>query len=154
MKQLLRMLEEERKKIWTVNKPKDIDRMRTRLGAKGQNYTINAYSVGDTNGICDFLHSMRITAKDETTDIKTLISATCNLLSFEGSRFARYYKLEDTTKLIEKTVDVLKKDVKTNKEFLEVIEALMSYLGKINYWLDLEMPWKELADEYEKLKEN
>ena len=154
MKQLLKMLEEGRKKIWTINKPKDVERMRTRLGANGQNYTINDYSVGVTNAIVDFLHSMRVTAQDKAADVKTLILATCNLLSFEASGFTRYYNLEDTSKLMEKTVDVLKKDVKTHKDFLEVIEALMRYLGKLNYWLDLEVPWKELADEYERLKAN
>ena len=154
MKQLLKMLEEERKKIWTTNKPKDVERMRSRLGAKEQNYTITDYAVGGTNGIADFLHCMRLSAQDKDADVKTLILATCNLLSFEASSFVRYYNLEDTSKLMEKTVDVLKKDVKTHKDFLEVIEALMRYLGKLNYWIDLEMPWKELADEYEKLKAN
>jgi len=154
MKELLELLENERKKIWTVNKPKDVERMRTRIGAREQNYTINAYSVGDTNAIVDFLHSMRVTAQEENMDIKTLASAVCNLLSFEASRFTRYYNLEDTTKLFEKTVDVLKKEVKTAQEFLEVIEALMRYIGKLNYWLDLEIPWAELAVEYERLKAN
>jgi hypothetical protein len=154
MKQLLKELEEERKKIWTVNKPEDVDLMRIRLGTRDQNFSICTYAIGETNGVVDFLYCIRITAQQESVDVKTLVAVTCNLLSLEVDRYRVSYNMLNAAKLVEKTVDVLKKKVKTNKEFIEVVEALMFYLGKLNYWLDLEMPWNELSIEYEKIKTN
>ena len=135
-------------------KPKDVDLMRKRLGARDQNFSICTYAIGETNGIVDVLHCIRITAQQESVDLKTLISFTCNLLTLGVFRHRVYYNMLNSAKLLEKSVDVLKKKVKTKSEFIEIIAALAIYLGKLNYWLDLEMPWNELAIEYHKAKAN
>lgn len=150
MKDLLQELEEARKSIW-LTKPDEVERVRGRKGARGQNFSIMVYAEGDTRGVIDFLHSVRTTVKEENIDLKTMIAIAVNHLEFQANRFERYYDMVDLPGLMKKTSTGLK-EVKDKEEYLRLIEAFMLYIGKINYWLDLEIPWSELAERYESVK--
>lgn len=148
----LKELNKLTKSVW-MDKPTDVARVRGRLGARNQNFTIISYAESDTRAVVDFVHNMRVTAKQPGVDIPTLAAATINLISFEGSRYTRYYDMVDMPKAMDITVEALK-NVKTTEEFLAVIEAFDSYIGEVNYWLDLEIPWDELRHEFARVKGN
>lgn len=152
MRDLLKEIQKETKKIW-INKPEDINLMLVRKGPRGYNFTVCDYAAGATNAIVYFFHCIRITLKkEETVDLKTLIALTCNLLNIEASRYRRYYNMRTSPELIEKVVDILRNKVKSVDEFSEILDTLTIYIGKLNYWLDLEVPWHELSVEYLKVK--
>lgn len=148
----LKELRELTKSVW-MSKPKDVGRVRGRLGARDQNFTIISYAESDTRAVVDFLHNMRMTAQQSGVNIPTLAAATINLISFEGSRYTRYYDMVDMPKAMDITVEALK-EVKTPEEFLAVVEAFDAYIGKVNYWLDLEIPWEELQREFARVRGN
>ena len=146
----LKQLRDLTKSVWMA-KPADVARVRGRLGTRAQNFTIISYAESDTRAVVDFLHNMRVTAKQDGAHIPTLAAATANLISFEGSRYSRYYDMIDIPKAMDLTVEALK-DVQTAGQFLELVEAFDAYIGKVNYWLDLEIPWEELRKEFTRVK--
>jgi galactokinase len=144
-------LKENCEAIW-MEKPADVTRTRNRKGPRGQNFTIISYTESETRALVDSLYNMRVTANQENVDVLTLAKTTANLINFLGSRYTRYYNMVDTPQLFKETAEVLEKEVKTKEQFIKLLEPLTSYVGKLNYWYDYEIPWDELGDEFSKLK--
>ena len=44
-------------------------------------------------------------------------------------------------------------DVNDEEEFIEFLEELTLYIGRLNYWLDQSMPWYEIVQAYESVVE-
>ena len=143
-------IEAARKAVWH-SRPEEVRRVRGRKGARNQNFTIMAYSAADTRGVVDFLHSLRVTAKAGDADLQALAAITANYLEFQASRFERYYDMVELSALTRKTITGLKQ-AGTVGDFVEVLEAYTLYIGKLHFWLDLELPWATLAEEYERVK--
>jgi hypothetical protein len=133
----------ERKSI-LLEKPADMKLLKARLGARGQNLSVLIYAAADTGALVECLSSIRATALEESSDLPTLISLTRKAASFWGSRFKRYYHLETLHNLVNEAIAVLD-EVKTKEEFITLVQALASYVGKMNYWVDLEIPWGEIT---------
>ncbi|MGI6096848.1 MAG: hypothetical protein ACOYBM_01840 [Dethiobacteria bacterium] len=143
---VISQLEAERKKIW-INKPDDIKLMRTRKGARDQNLSIVIYSANDTGVLVEGLGFIRALAKEDYTDLATLVANAKKIMQFYGSRYKRYYSFEVLPNLVNASVEALE-EVKTKNDFLRLLEALISYVGKLHYWIDLEIPWAKMTQGY------
>lgn len=59
--------------------------------------------------------------------------------------------MSETSKFLESVAGQVD-TVAEHEELLRLIEELVLYVGRLNYWLDGAMPWYQLVEEYEKLK--
>ncbi len=70
--------------------------------------------------------------------------ATLLMLGFDQRQASVYYRLDGTTKLLKGAIAALKK-VRTRKGYQPLVSELLLYLGRLNCWIDLEIPWSRLA---------
>lgn len=141
---------DELRSLWKsmlFTKPKDIERMRSRVGARGQNLSIVVYAMGDTSATVDVLYYLRLSIKAMGDNFKPFVDFACRYLESVASRAERYYLLFDLARITRKTIQHLE-NVQTAQEFLSLVEAYMLYVGKLNYWIDYEMPWDEKSRDF------
>jgi len=140
-------IKNEREKIW-VDKPEDIKFLRQKKGTKNQNFTIVMYANSDTQAMVKYLFNLLEVSKQNKLDINTIKQITIQFLTFDCRKMKIYYDLINTSLLIDKTIEALK-IIKNLEEYKMLIKEFLLFLGKINYWIDLEIPWRDLADSFE-----
>lgn len=129
--------------IWN-NKPEDIEALKKRMGAKSQNLTPLIYAESDTRALVKCLSYLREISLTEDLDLNTLKTVTNIFLINDQSRALRYYRMEGYARFLEKSVEILKKS-NSIREYIEVIEETLIYIGRINFWIDEQIPWASLA---------
>lgn len=149
MYELVRELEAYSNEMW-LNQPKDIDRMLSRNGACGSNFTIIMFARTDAQSASNTLYQLYSLAQSEEGDLETLRRFSAELLSFLGMRVKNYYSM-DTTHVLSLRSAVLVRQAKTYQELAEILRAIQRYYGQLAYWIDFAMPWKGLSEEYDRL---
>jgi hypothetical protein len=145
---VIRSIRKERERIW-LHRSEDIGTLRKRIGSMKQNFTTIMYADTDTQSLVKYLYNLRETSKMKGVHLGTLKQAAILFLEFDRRRATVYYRLNITAKLLEKVIDAIK-GVKSIKTYQTLIGELLLYIGKLNYWIDLEIPWSKLAKAFEK----
>ena len=109
-----------------------------------QSLTTVMYADTDTQSIAKYLYNLREVSKLSKIDLETLKKTTLVQLQFDQSRSTRYYQLGTATKVLTKTIRALPK-VRSMKDYQALIGELLLYIGRLNFWIDLEIPWAKLA---------
>ena len=146
LKKVIMSIKKEREKIW-LHRPDDIRTLKKRIGSMKQNFTTVVYADTDTQSMVKYLYNLRETSKLPKIDLETLKKTTLVQLQFDQSRSTRYYDLKKTAKILKQTIRALPK-VKSIKDYQALTGELLLYIGKENYWIDLEIPWKKLASTF------
>ncbi len=141
--EVIRAIRKERERIW-LRKPEDIGSLKRRIGARKQNFTTVMYADTDTQAMVKYLYNLRDASKIKGVDLPTLKRITEIMLGLDQRRAVIYYHLQKTAQLLEMTMDALKR-VRTVKGYQSLIGEVLLYIGKLNYWIDLEIPWSRLA---------
>ncbi len=139
----IKMIRKEREKIW-LRQSEDIATMKRRIGSMKQNFTTVMYGDTDTQAMVKYLYNLREASKMKRADLTTLKQATALMLEFDRRRAIVYYRLNRTAKLLGEAIEALKK-VRTLKGYQALIGEVLLYIGRLNYWIDLEIPWAKLA---------
>jgi hypothetical protein len=121
------------------------------MGPKSQNLTVCIYTHGDTNSAAYFLYMLYSFGVQKKGDLATLKKIAAELLSFQATRFKVYYKMDDSEAISLQTAEAVK-TAETYEEFAEIVKAIQLYYGQLSYWVDLAIPWSELAKEYTKIE--
>lgn len=148
--EVIQKLDDLVKSVW-MEQPADVQRTRKRVGPRHSNLTIMTNAEGDLRATIDFIYISRITAKEAGVDFHTQALTMANLLEFYASRWTRYYYMEDMPKIMTEIAEALR-EAKSSEEFISLIEAYAVYVGKVNYWYDLNIPWAELCIEFARVK--
>ncbi|MBN2441564.1 MAG: hypothetical protein JXJ04_09455, partial [Spirochaetales bacterium] len=135
-------IQKEREKIW-LEKPEDINLLRKKIGTKNQNFTIVMYANSDTQAMVKYLFNFLEASKQRKIDINTMKNITIQILKFDQRKMLVYYNLSRTSLIIEKAISAITK-INGINEYKKIIKELLLFIGKINYWIDLEIPWKQL----------
>ncbi len=141
--QAIKSIRKERERIW-LHRSEDIGTMKKRIGSMKQNFTTVMYADTDTQSMVKYLYNLRETSKIKGAHLGTLKQAAILFLEFDRRRATVYYRLNITAKLLDKFIEALKQ-VKSAKTYQTLIGEFLLYIGKINYWIDLEIPWNRLA---------
>lgn len=147
LKNLIDKLELERQAIW-MDRPNDINLLKLRIGAHEQNLSIIIYAATDTAALVDYLASIRNTIINKKVDLETLANAVRISIEFWGSRYKRYFSMEVAPTLMAEAAQACK-ELKTIEELNTLVEAVKTYVCRLNYWIDLEIPWDYLTSVYE-----
>lgn len=124
--------------------PRDLDRLKTRKGAKGSNLTICVYVQGDTNNAAYYLYTLYSMAKAHKGDLETLKDLASSYISFIGVRFHDYYGMVDSEILSMRTALEVSK-VDNYDDYAEIVCAIQHYYSLIAYWIDMIIPWAPLS---------
>ena len=129
------------------NRPEDIEALTKRTGAKNQRLTPLIYAESDTRALVKCLSYLREISMTEDLDLNTLKVITSIFLQNDQSRAIRYYQMEGYAQFLEKSRAAVN-EANSILEYRQVIEEVLIYAGRLNFWIDREIPWASLASTF------
>ncbi len=149
----MRALEEikaAREAIW-LREPADIARLKARKGARNQGASAVLYAAMKLGQLVTFLNHLREVARKGDVDLVSLKAITDPLLEFYASTYGGFYQMTDTAAIVRKGRAALP-DVKSLAEFVALAGELSLYIGRMDYWVDLLIPWAKFGETYERMR--
>lgn len=144
---LARIIEEKIDVIWNT-KPKEVDQALAKTrGTYGQSFFPAIYAESTTRDLVSTLMSMRDAAKREDTDSNTLKILFVKLLDMPLA-YCEWCGLDDTINLLQRVCAEIEK-VNSKEGLVTMLELLVIYFNRLNYWIDENVPWFEILSVYE-----
>ena len=147
----LEMIKAARESIW-LNEPADIVRLRTRRGARNQGASAVLYAAMKLGQLVTFLNHMRGVARKGGVDLGTMKAVTDPLLDFYADTYAGFYRMTDTAEIVRQAKAALR-EVKTLDEYVALTGGLSLYVGRMDYLVDLQIPWAKFGETYERMRQ-
>ncbi len=138
-----------REAIW-LNEPADIARLKKVKGARNQGASAVLYAAMKLGQLVVFLNHLREVARKYGVDLGTMKAILDPLLEFYASTYGGFYQMTDTATVVRKGRAALP-DVKSLEEFVALAGELSLYVGRMDYWVDLLIPWAEFGEVYERI---
>jgi hypothetical protein len=91
---------------------------------------------------------MRGVAKRGGVDLETMIQVTKPYLEFHASVFGNHYQFADTAQVVRWAAEAMPY-VNTLEDYVTLIGELAIYLNRVDYWVDLKIPWAEFGRTFE-----
>jgi len=91
--------------------------------------------------------SLRQTLRSGNVDFKTIKRMTKHSL-INYLPYLNWPKLYDSENFFKEVAEELTAIASTD-EFIQLLEELTLYVGRLNFWVDQSMPWYELVQAYE-----
>lgn len=139
-----------REAIW-LNEPADIARLKTRKGARSQGASAVIYAAMKLGQLVTFLNHLRETARQGGIDLPTMKAITAPLLESYAAQYGGFYQMVDTAGVVREARAAVQ-DVKTLEEYVELTGELSLYIGRMDYWVDLLIPWAKFGAVYEQMR--
>jgi hypothetical protein len=136
-----------REAIW-LEEPADVGRLRTRKGARNQGASALLYAAMKLGQLVVFLNQLREVARQGGVDLETMQRITGPLLEFYAKQYGGFYQLIDTAAIVRQGGTALR-DARTLDEYATLIGELSLYIGRMDYWVDLEIPWAQFGEVFE-----
>jgi len=102
------------------------------------------YSEADTRNFHEILFVVHQTVSARPEGLAGFERLIAALLAYYTARFRGWYGLEESAKRIEAATASL--DYSDTPAFLAGLEDLMAVAGRINLWIDAQMPWCEVNE--------
>lgn len=141
--QLLKKIRGARERIW-LDPPEELPAVATREAQGNQRLSIWLYAESDTRMFTEVMYVLRCCAMEESSDLETMKKCIGRLLEFIGSVLDRYYYQKEAAALSLETAQGLAA-ASDRASFLRLLEEYMLYFGKLNYWIDQQIPWGRLG---------
>ena len=145
---------------YLMERPDDIVAMRTRMGTRGQNMTVQIYAFSALSSSVDAMYLLQEAVAKDEYDFDTVVKFAVDWLStlappaddsqthaIIGHRASIHYRLDNLADLVSRASAAIKR-ASTRDEVRELLQALEHYLNQVRTWIDLEFPWHELAVRY------
>ena len=131
-----------REKIW-LDRPADLEAIEGRLGAMGQNLTTLMFADKDTHSIMKYLHTLRDAAQDGV-ELGALKALATKQVRYDAVRFKNYYRSHEIAGVFETAAGGVEA-AGDAEEFRSIIAELLLYAMRLNWWVDIIIPWPALA---------
>jgi len=127
--------------VWQCE-PDDVRRLREQVvGAYRHSAPAILYAESETREIIDYLWTLRRLMKSSEVPLASLSKVILALLELKADKWGRWYKLQDVPRVLRRVADALRNFDGTEGDCLELIDLLLLYIGKFNFWLDGNIPW-------------
>jgi hypothetical protein len=150
MQASLEKIKTAREAIW-LNEPADIGRLRTRKGARNQGASALIYAAMKLGQLVVFLNHLRGVARQGGADLRTMKAITVELLEFYAKMYADHYQMADTAAVV-RQAKVALQEVETLEKYVVLTGELSLYIGRMDYWVDLLIPWAKFGEVYEQVR--
>ena len=147
MPNIVEEVRRKRETIW-VNEPQEVQAsFLTAKGSGDSTFFPCLYGDFEARACHHALYTLRQTLRAGGVDFPTIKLLTKNSLQ-NYLPYLRWPGLYDSEKFIESVAEALSA-TETEHEFIELLEELALYVGRMNYWIDQNMPWYELIQAFE-----
>ncbi len=136
-----------RQAIWE-NEPADIARLRTRKGTRQQGASAILYATAKLGQLTVFLNHLRGVVLQNPVELETVKVITESLLEFYAAQYGGFYQLTDTAHIVRQAKHALA-HVQSAEEYVRLIGELALYVGRVDYWVDYEIPWAQFGECFE-----
>ena len=147
MQAWLKKIRAAREAIW-LNEPPDLGRLQTRKGARNQGASAVIYAAMKLGQLVVFLNHLRSVAGIGEADLGTMKRITDSLLEFYANQYGGFYQMTDTADIV-RQAKVGLEQVKSLEQYVELTGELSLYVGRMDYWVDLLIPWGKFGQVYE-----
>jgi len=140
------LVRESRKRIWNTE-PHEVKKL-LKIRSYGQNCMVVLYAESETRQLVDFLYCLKVATKREKVELESIKEITKVLLEFYASKFNGWYQMSDTANLFKEIISAI--DEITDKvNFNMLLEELLLYVGRLNFWIEVKIPWYAIIGIYE-----
>jgi hypothetical protein len=77
-----------------------------------------------------------------------MIQVTKPYLEFHASVFGNHYQFADTAQVVRWAAEAMP-EVNTLEDYATLIGEVAIYLNRVDYWVDLQIPWAEFGRTFE-----
>ena len=144
----LERIKAAREAIW-LDEPADLARLRTRKGARNQGASAVIYAAMKLGQLVVFLNHLRDAARQGGVDLETMKRITDPLLELYAVQYGGFYQMTDTASIVAQAKATLP-DVKSLDDYVALTGELSLYVGRMDYWVDLLIPWAMFGEVYER----
>lgn len=147
MTNLVEKVRNKREEIW-VHEPQEVtDAYLSARGSGDSSFFPCLYGDFEARACHHVLYTLRQTLRSGNADFKTIKRMTKNSL-INYLPFLNWPKLYDSEKFFKEVAEELM-TIESPDEFIQLLEELTLYVGRLNFWIDQSMPWYELVQAYE-----
>ena len=147
MEENLEKIRAARQSIWT-EEPAEVKRLPGIKGAWNQGASTILFATTKLVTLITFLNHMRDIARQGGVDLETMKTVTAPYLEFHAAVFGNHYQLAEAAQVIRWAKEALP-NLKTLAEYATLIEELAIYLNRLDYWVDLKIPWARFGQVFE-----
>jgi len=147
MEQALERIIAARQAIW-YDEPAEVRRLADIKGARAQGASTVLFAATKLQTLITFLNHMRGVAKQGGVDLATMLAVTEPYLAFHAGVYGNFYQFADTEKVVRWAIEALA-EVATLEGYAVLIGELAIYLNRMDYWVDLKIPWAKFGQVFE-----
>jgi hypothetical protein len=147
MEKALDKIKAAREAIW-YEEPEEIERLTGRKATRNQGASTVLYAATKLATLLTFLNHVRGVAKGGAVDLGTMKAVTEPFLEFHAGVYGNFYQLADTAETVRLAVEALSQ-VTTLEEYAALMGELAIYLNRVDYWVDLKIPWAAFGQVFE-----
>jgi len=147
MQTALERIRTARQAIWT-EEPNEIKRLSSIKGAWDQGASTVLFAATKLATLITFLNHMRSVAKRGGVDLETMKVVTQPYLEFHASVLGNHYQFADTAQVVRWAAEAVS-EVNTLEDYATLIGELAIYLNRVDYWVDMKIPWAEFGRAFE-----
>jgi hypothetical protein len=139
MKEPLDKIKAAREEIW-YEEPHELVRLTGRKATRNQAASTVLYAATKLATLITFLNHVRGVAQGGGVDLATMKAVTVPFLEFHAGVYGNFYQLAGTAEVVRWANDALV-EVATLEEYATLMGELAIYLNRVDYWVDLKIPW-------------
>jgi hypothetical protein len=147
VKETLKRIKSARQEIWW-NEPAEVKRLPGIKATRGQGASTVLYAATKLATLITFLNHMRGVARQGGVDLKTMKGVTLPYLEFHAGVYGNFYQFADTAQVVRQAKAALGQ-AETLEDYTAVVEELSIYLNRIEYWVDMKIPWAKFGRVFE-----
>ena len=147
MEETLDKIVAAREAIW-FEEPAEITRLPEIKAARDQGASTVLFAATKLATLITFLNHMRGVAKGGEADLDTMKAVTEPYLAFHAGVYGNFYQLADTAQVVRWAQEALA-GAADLEEYAILVGELAIYLNRVDYWVDLKIPWAAFGDVFE-----
>ena len=138
------------KKEW-MERTDEIKQIESRVGAWNCTFAVHVHCQSETQEILEMVWPIRTAVKAGRLSLDAIKSFLGTTLIEKGDKMNRYYKITELPSVLNQVGSVLPKATSV-EDFVKVVDLLLLYVNRYNYWLDSDLDWKTLSETHETLR--
>lgn len=141
--QVRNRLKKELEDIWLAEPP-ELGQLRRAGGAFYRPGPVILYAESETREILDYLWYFRLAAKQGVAPLAVLQRVASFVVGQKADKLEAWYKLKHTAAIVRDGLSEMEA-ADDQEDYVAVIDALLVYLSRFNYWLDSVIPWAAVS---------
>jgi hypothetical protein len=135
------------KKEW-MQRTDEIKALESRIGAWNCTFAVHIHCQSETQEIMEMVWPIRAAVKAGRLSLDAVKAFLGSTLVDKGDKMNRYYKITELPGVLKEVGTVLPK-ITAVDDFVKLLDLMLMYIGRYNYWLDSDIDWKTLSETHE-----